>query len=183
MTPENPDSQYPFQDYLLGLPGDDLAGPSDDLVLGVPFQRRRRNKECEPPDRKVYDRIMRQVWPLVTCGLRPARGDGAYYIVDVARRLQPVAGHLAFTSIPLQDQAEVLRGVDAISEDYIDCQVIDCPIPRVGRGRGAEPNAGWIRHKFVHELTTFLTFVLQYGDPDDFALGMPRLLPGRHPWR
>ena len=182
MTPHNPDSQYPFDDFLVAFPGEDLAGPPDQLTLpGRPVERRRRSRDCEPPDRAVYDRIMRQVWPLVTRGLKPASGDSGYYVFDVGRRLQPVMGHLAFTSISVEDQTEFLRGVDALADDYVDCQVIDCPIPPVARGSGNKPNDGWIRHKFVHELTEFLTYLLQYQDPEDFALGMPRLA-AEHPW-
>lgn len=197
MTPHNPDSQYPFEDFFLGLPGEDLAGPPDDIETEYPgydwdeipgglnlpfvhFDDPRDLWRCDAPE--LWARITRQVWPLVLRGLTPARGDGAFYLVDVGRRLQPVAGHLAFTTIPLKDQEEFLEMTCQLDDEDVDCQIDGCPVPWVPRSSGSTPPAGWIRHKFVHELTNWLVQVLGDQDEDDFVLGMPRLVSGQHPW-
>jgi hypothetical protein len=197
VTPQNPDSQYPFEDFFLGLPGEDLAGPPDEIETEYPsddweelsggldfpfvhFDDPRDLWRCDAPE--LWARITRQVWPLVVRGLEPAESDGAYYLVDVGRRLQPVAGHLAFTSIPLKDQEEFLYITCQLDDVDIDCQIDGCPIPWVRRGTREKPNAGWTRHKFVHELTSWLSRVLADHADDDLALGMPRLVSGQHPW-
>jgi hypothetical protein len=150
-----------------------------------PIGKPLRPIDCRTPrwerwERRIYERIVPRLWPILVDGLTPARRDGAYAGRDVEGRLQTAVEALA-DRVPPHEQEAFLEAMYEPIDDPVGPIGPRCRCGYCGPARrrldqfAAVPRERRVREAFVRMVRHHAAELFETPNAYDRRLGLPRV--------